>query len=52
MHSIILAEAESRLEDGKEAKNQLLANEDGFSYYVYGALFDLDNIYDTTLRFE
>lgn len=54
MYSIILAEAGSRLEDGRETNNQLWANEDGFSYYVYGALFYLDNnsIYDTTLRFE
>lgn len=54
MHSIILAEAKSRLEDGREAENQLWANEDGFSYYVYGALFDLDNnsIYNAILRFK
>ena len=54
MHSIILAEAESRLEDGRETKNQLWANEDGFSYYVYGTLFDLDNnsIYNAILRFK
>lgn len=48
MYPVHLAEAESRLEDGEQPE----ASEDGFTYFVRGALFDLDDVCNETFTFN